>query len=42
MQLTKKDVVAIALARPGGAAQVVDNEDIEIVAHEIDQVAFGW
>jgi hypothetical protein len=42
LQLTKKDVVAIALARLGGAAQVIDTEDIAIVAHEIDQVAFGW
>jgi hypothetical protein len=42
MRLTKKDAAVLALAKLGGAAQVIHTEDAAIAAHEIDREAFGW
>ena len=42
MRLTKKDVAVVALAKLGGAANVIDTEDAAIAAHAIDRDAFGW
>lgn len=42
MQLTKKDVAVVALAKLGGVSQVIHTEDAAIAAHEIDPAAFGW
>lgn len=42
MRLTKKDAAVLALAKLGGAAQVIHTEDAAISAHEIDRDAFGW
>jgi hypothetical protein len=42
VKLTKKDVAVLALAKLGGAAEVVDTEDAAIAAHNIDPTAFGW
>jgi hypothetical protein len=42
MRLTKKDVTVLALAKLGGATEVIDTEDAAIAAHEIDPAAFGW
>lgn len=42
MRLTKKDVAVVALAKLGGATQVIDTEDAAIAAHHIDSAAFGW
>jgi hypothetical protein len=42
VRLTKKDVAVLALAKLGGAVEVIDTEDAAIAAHEIDPAAFGW
>ncbi|MGZ0212241.1 MAG: hypothetical protein ACKVI4_07155 [Actinomycetales bacterium] len=42
MKLTKKDVAVIALAKLGGASEVIGTEDAAIAAHAIDSGAFGW
>lgn len=42
MQLTKKDVVVIALDSLGGATALIDTEDIAIAAHGRAPNAFGW
>ena len=42
MRLTKKDVAVVALAKLGGASNVIDTEDAAIAAHSMDQDAFGW
>lgn len=42
MQLTKKDVVVLALHSLGGATAAVDTEDIAIAAHLRVPKAFGW
>lgn len=42
MKLTKKDAAVLALAKLGGAADVIHTEDAAIAAHEIDRDAFGW
>lgn len=42
VKLTKKDVAVLALAKLGGAEEIVDTEDAAIAAHAIDPKAFGW
>lgn len=42
MRVTKKDAAVLALAKLGGASQVIHTEDAAIAAHEIDREAFGW
>lgn len=42
MRLTKKDVAVLALAKLGGAKEVIDTEDAAIAAHDVDPAAFGW
>lgn len=42
MELTKKDVVVVALGSLQGASGAVDTEDVAIAAHALAPVAFGW
>src|SRR5664280_2280091 len=42
MQLTKKDVVVIALGSLQGAIEAIDTEDVAIAAHALAPTAFGW
>lgn len=42
MELTKKDVVVLALASLQGQDQKVDTEDVAIAAHALAPQAFGW
>jgi len=42
VNLTKKDVVVVALGSLEGATEVVDTEDVAIAAHALAPVAFGW
>lgn len=42
VQLTKKDVVVVALASLQGGTAAVDTEDVAIAAHALAPAAFGW
>ena len=42
VELTKKDVVVLALASLQGQDQKVDTEDVAIAAHALAPKAFGW
>lgn len=42
VDITKQDVVVIALGSLQGATDVVDTEDVAIAAHALAPVAFGW
>lgn len=42
MELTKKDVVVVALGRLQRDARAVDTEDVAIAAHALAPQAFGW
>lgn len=42
VQLTKQDVVVVALASLQGATAAVDTEDVAIAAHALAPKAFGW
>jgi hypothetical protein len=40
--VTKTDVVVLALADAGGATKVVDTEDVAVEAHRLAPAAFSW
>lgn len=40
--VTKTDVVILALAAAGGATRVVDTEDVAVEAHRLAPSAFSW